>query len=265
VIREPETSVMERGGSNPFEPEEERFDLRRLGRAALWALAAVVAVMTVAAAAQSETGARRMAVAFNTLPTAWRPAAQMPPNAEPQLARAAPADADARRLADAVKLLSADRDRLLARLEALERNLDVTGAIPAQPATPRAPPAPTDPAAAKESPPVGRAAQVPPAQDIAAESVATKTEFGVDLGGDSTLEGLRTLWSTLKAQHGAALDGLRPLIAVREGGKAGTVELRLIAGPLANAATAARLCAALTTALAPCQPATFDGQRLALR
>ena len=56
----------------------------------------------------------------------------------------------------------------------------------------------------------------------------------------------------------------RPVIAIRDGGSAG-IELRLVAGPVANAAAAARLCAALSSAGQTCQPAIFDGQRLALQ
>jgi hypothetical protein len=73
------------------------------------------------------------------------------------------------------------------------------------------------------------------------------------------------LWGTAKTRHGTLLEGLRPIITVRENARPGKVELRLVAGPLANAATAARLCAVITTAGAVCQPAVFDGQRLALR
>jgi hypothetical protein len=250
----------QRGHGDPFVLEEERFDMRRLGRAALWALGAAVALGALGAAAQSETGSRRMATALNALPGAWRPSSPPALGTEPQFARPAPADTEGRRLAEAVRLLSVDRDRLLARLELLERNLDVTGSIPPQPAAQGISPVPLS--ASTAAPTGGQTAAMPQA---AAESVVTRTEFGVDLGGESTLDGLRTLWSALKIQHGTTLDGLRPIVAVREGGKAGAVELRLIAGPLANAAAAARLCAALTSALAPCQPATFDGQRLALR
>ena len=95
--------------------------------------------------------------------------------------------------------------------------------------------------------------------------MATKTEFGVDVGGNASIEGLRSLWGTLKSAQPALFDGLRPIIAVREGQKPGAVELRLIAGPLPNASIAARLCAALSTAGQSCQPAVFDGQRLALQ
>jgi hypothetical protein len=254
--------MADRSRSDPFEQDEERFDLRRLGRAALWALGAALAVVTVGAAAQSETGARRMATAFNSLPAAWRPAVPSPA-ADPQPVRTAMPEPEARRLADTIKVLSAERDRLVARLDALERSADVTGSVPAQPAAPRVS-QPVNPSAAGEPQPAGAPSRAPPAQEAAAASVATRTDFGIDLGGDSTIDGLRALWGTLKAQHGTTLEGLRPLIAVREG-RAGAVELRLVAGPLANAAAAARLCATLTASLAPCQPATFDGQRLALR
>ena len=96
-------------------------------------------------------------------------------------------------------------------------------------------------------------------------SVATRTEFGIDLGGNASIEGVRSLWSTLKSGQPALLDGLRPVIAVREGQKPGALELRLIAGPLPNASIAARLCAALSSAGQACQPVVFDGQRLALQ
>ena len=52
---------------------------------------------------------------------------------------------------------------------------------------------------------------------------------------------------------------------MRERPRAGGIELRLIAGPIPNAATAARLCGAMTAAGAICAPALFDGQRLAGR
>jgi hypothetical protein len=61
------------------------------------------------------------------------------------------------------------------------------------------------------------------------------------------------------------LEGLGPVVQTRERGRAGAVELRLIAGPLPNAATAARLCATMTAAGAICAPTMFDGQRLAGR
>ena len=93
----------------------------------------------------------------------------------------------------------------------------------------------------------------------------SKTEFGLDLGGASTIEGLRALWSHGPAAARPLLEGLRPVVQLRESRAPGGIELRLVAGPLPNAAAAARLCATLTAAGAPCQPAVFDGQRLAAR
>jgi hypothetical protein len=95
--------------------------------------------------------------------------------------------------------------------------------------------------------------------------VTAKVDFGVDLGSAPTLEGLRALWLSSKSRHATLLDGLRPIISIREHSKPGSMELRLVAGPIATAALAARLCAVLTTVGAICQPAVFDGQRLALR
>jgi hypothetical protein len=54
-------------------------------------------------------------------------------------------------------------------------------------------------------------------------------------------------------------------MSIREGAKPGMLELRLVAGPLGNAVAAARMCATLTAAGLTCQPAIFDGQRLALK
>jgi hypothetical protein len=69
----------------------------------------------------------------------------------------------------------------------------------------------------------------------------------------------------LRAQHGPVLEGLRPVISIQEGGRPGSVELRLVVGPLSNANAAARLCATLSLAGVNCKTAVFDGQRLALR
>ncbi|MCC6948998.1 MAG: hypothetical protein IT539_14635 [Bradyrhizobiaceae bacterium] len=97
------------------------------------------------------------------------------------------------------------------------------------------------------------------------ESTASRTEFAVDLGGDATMDGLRALWANLQGNHGQTLSGLRPLVSVQEGKQRGSVELRLVAGPMANAAAAARTCAALQAKGVGCQTTVFDGQRLALR
>ena len=63
----------------------------------------------------------------------------------------------------------------------------------------------------------------------------------------------------------AVLDTLRPVVSVREDPRTRALELHLIGGPVPNAGAAARLCAALAAAGRACQPAVFDGQKLALR
>jgi len=230
--------------------------------------------------------------------------------------RPSDAEIESRRLAEAVRLLTADRDRVLARLETLEHSLEVTGSIPrglpasSAPDGPVVPPnwslVPSSiplaaglPPAAGLTPPVvptapgagfpaagaptttthsdvhaasGRTPQhgsreggALVANEQAAESVATKTEFAVDIGGEQSFDGLRALWASLKASHATLFEGLRPVAAVREGANPGVLELRLVVGPLSNAGAAARLCATLAAAGLPCQPTVFDGQRFALR
>lgn len=266
---------------------------RRSWRLTLWAGVAVLSVAAAALAAYSDPGSRRLALGGAATP---RESPQWPG-----------ADIEARRLAEAVRLLTADRDRLAARVSALERNFDdVTGSIPNRSGAERAstnpgasplPPAlvpgalvnaeatrapasppgaaapapassqiPSQPPAA--APPVpGRTASLAPiaSETGAAASTATRTEFGIDLGSAATVEGLRTLWSSVKGSHAPLLEGLRPVVAVRDGAKPGALELRLVVGPLANAGVAARLCAALAAAGLTCEPAVFDGQRLALK
>ena len=245
-----------------------RAQLTRLG---VWIALATVAVLTAVLTARTETGIRRIA----TLLSPGEPvrAARAPQLANRQFDR----EAEQRRLSEAVRALTADRDRLAARINTLERNLDVTGSIPPANATPTNTALPAVPVVAAPLPPPtaqpagGASTQARVAAGHLAtgmpgpaESVATKTDFGVDIGGNASIEGLRTLWTTLKAGQPALFEGLRPVITVREG-KSGSVELRLVAGPLPNASIAARLCAALGVAGQACQPAVFDGQRLALQ
>jgi hypothetical protein len=247
-----------------------KMQLVRLG---VWAGVATMAVLMAVVAANTETGIRRIAGLLSTEAEPVRGARA------PQLAARFDAELEARRLNEAVRVLSADRDRLLARVAVLERNLDdVTGSIPANPpaaATPKPTPVlpqipPQAATSPQSAPPAGAPARVTSGHNTAigtagpAESIATKTEFGVDVGGNTSLDGLRAQWASLKTSQPALLEGLRPVIAIREGGK-GAVELRLVAGPLANAGAAARLCASLAATGQLCQPTVFDGQRLALQ
>ena len=74
------------------------------------------------------------------------------------------------------------------------------------------------------------------------------------------------MWTSAKGKHAKLLDGMRPIIALRENARPGNVELRLVAGPLPSArAGGSELCVVIITAGTVCQPAVFDGQRLAMR
>ncbi|WP_022721946.1 hypothetical protein [Rhodopseudomonas sp. B29] len=86
-----------------------------------------------------------------------------------------------------------------------------------------------------------------------------RTEFGVDLGSAGSVEGLRVLWVKLAKTH-KELKPLRPVIMVKDQGRG--AQLRLVAGPLGDAAAAAKLCVALGSADRSCETAVYDGQRL---
>ena len=113
-------------------------------------------------------------------------------------------------------------------------------------------------------------ASAPPAVD--AEPDATeplpkvqRTEFGVDVGGANSVGGLRALWrGLLKSRANAPLAALRPIIVVKESNTGLGMQLRLVAGPLTDAAAAAKICAGMTANDRPCQTTVFDGQRLAM-
>jgi hypothetical protein len=112
-------------------------------------------------------------------------------------------------------------------------------------------------------------ASAPPADDAepdvseALPVAVRQTEFAIDLGGANSLPGLRTLWRGLLKSN-PALAALRPRIAVKEGRNGLGMQLRLVAGPLRDAATAAKICAALVESKRSCATAEFDGQRLAM-
>jgi hypothetical protein len=248
-------------------PPVREFGLRDLWRLTLWGLAAGGALVLAVYAGMTETGRDRLMVAAVQAREIIHPTGMAPPR---------PLDTrDGQRFAEALRLLTADRDRVLARLTTLERSLDdVTASVArvekaAQPAQqPRPEP---DASAAVSAPPAEEVTSSiiqPPASMPMPPAVSDspgKAEFGLDLGGANTLEGLRNLWATARSRHGPLLAGLRPVVHLRERPRPGAVDLRLVAGPIPNAATAARMCATLAAAGAICQPAAFDGQRLAVR
>jgi hypothetical protein len=257
--------MVEKPRHEAFAPPRRGFEMRDLSRVATWGLATLGALTIAAYAASSEVGEDRLIVAVANF-------RGVPP---PERLAHAPTDRLTYQLATTVRELSADREQLLARLDTLERNVsDVTGSIsraanrpdePA-PAPTTLPPVVSAPDVVATAPPVTAPDNptlraTPPVQSD--EPATAKPEFGVDLGRANSVEGLRQLWNTVKSRHGGALEGLRPIVTVREIARSGGVELRLVAGPLSNAAAAARICALLPGSA--CHPTVFDGQRLALR
>jgi hypothetical protein len=242
---------------------EEQIDVRGLVRLGAWGAAATGALLFAVMAIQSENGLRRMS---GTSTAAI---------ADQLSTRTHDLEANNKRLIDSVRSLSSDRDRLLARVTVLERNLeDVTGSVGRMGRTQATPSAqtPSGPSVltSLSAPPTISAfpsERIAPAVRSTApapESVATITEFGVDIGGGPNIDALRDLWNSAKGAHARAFDGLRPVISVRDG-KQGAAELRLVVGPLSNAAAAAKICASLSVNGWTCRPAVFDGQRLAVR
>jgi hypothetical protein len=277
--------------------DESRFDLRALSRLGAWGGGAALALSLAVFATRSEMGTQRLAAAYSAnTQTAARANADT-------LGRAQFAD-ETRRLSEGVRSLAADRDRLLARVTVLERNLeDVTGSIARAPepkpdANPASSPLPasnsiaalTGPTALSTAAVITTIPATVPAKRVAAapvrplapitapgssapaisapdsettQSIGTTSEFGIDIGGGASFEALRDLWTAARGTHGTALQGLRPVIAVRESEKG--IELRLVAGPLNNAGAAAKICASLAAGGWSCKPALFDGQKLSAR
>ncbi|EKS40422.1 hypothetical protein [Afipia clevelandensis] len=112
-------------------------------------------------------------------------------------------------------------------------------------------------------------AAIPASEPVTAESqpanIVRKTEFGVDLGGAKSIEGLRAVWRGALKVYAKQLEPLQPVIVVRERHDGLGMQLRLVAGPLSDAAEAARLCAGfLTESNRPCETAVYEGQRLSM-
>src|SRR3984893_2789152 len=125
-----------------------------------------------------------------------------------------------------------------------------------------------------EKAPLPEVAASPPADDAGSDAseaapakvAVQRTEFGVDVGSANSLSGLRALWrGVLKSRANAALTTLRPIVVIREGSNGLGMQLRLVAGPLDDAAAAAKICAGLRPNERPCETTIFDGQRLAMK
>jgi hypothetical protein len=166
-----------------------------------------------------------------------------------------------------------------------------TATATVSPATPQAPPTPAPqpaqaiPATAPETatatrdtdkvavdkpvtdkPATEKTAAAETAPEASPQLAVNRTEFGVDVGGANSVGGLRALWrGLLKSRSNAPLAALQPIIVIKESNNGLGMQLRLVAGPLTDAAAAAKICATMVESERPCATTVYDGQHLALK
>jgi len=250
---------------------------QRLWRQAAWGCAAAAALIAAVAASRSEIGVQRIAPILSS----WHAAQnQAPPHSFD-------AEAAARMLAQAVRDLREDRDRLAKRLTAVEHGMDdLTGSIEKQieeakaasspaPAptpwpldAPAVPMTPADIAAmVKSVSPSNSAAAAdaasPPAEP--APAAAPPPAYGADVASAGSMKTLHSRWAGLRNAHRQIFEGLQPVVSLRENARTNRIELHLLIGPFANADAAAQLCVALVKFRLPCEPTILDGSHLALQ
>jgi hypothetical protein len=259
--------------------------LRGLRRIGSWGVIAAGALLLVVLTSRSGVGSQRIAMMLNGGQTQVAAQTATPPKlaALPQ-AGSQPFDAQAetRKLAEALHGLAADRDQIKSRLAAVEQDVhemtDVTGSISkrieaATAARRAAENGPTTAATAVASISLSPIATAPAALSAARQSsvdfgtpaAAPPTPYGVDIGSGLTMEALRARCLAIYSAHPELFDGMKPIVNVKEVAHGNRVELRLVAGPIAEAAAATRLCASLSAFGLFCQPTLYEGQRLAQR
>jgi hypothetical protein len=232
--------------------------LKELGYLAVWGATAAGALMIAVLASRGEVASQRLATAFQ----GSQKAAGM---------HVFDAEAESRRLTDAVRSLATDDDRIKTRLTVVEHNMDdVTGSISQQiklaKAATRVDDGPTVLATATASTATAIPAAPPDTvAPFAAPPAQAETEYGVDIGSGLTLQALRVRWLALRSAHPELFEGLEPIVSIKETVHTKGIELRLVVGPFAHAAAAGELCASLGQFGLFCQPTIYDGQRLAQR
>jgi hypothetical protein len=273
-------------------PKKKRFTMRHLWRMTLWGTAAAGTLVAAALASRSEMGSQRLAAAFPSLIG----------HAGIRLAAARPFDARAetRRLAAAVRDLTAENGQLTVRLAKVEHTMnDITGAISRQVDAAKAQsasPSPADAKPASETPAVvGSIVSAEPApgplpSGLGAPPVSSPTspaspspsssppspaqlgspapatsEYGVDIGSALSIQVLRARWLGIRSAHLQLFERLQPTVTLDQSPQSKRLELRLVAGPLASVEAAKRLCAALAPYRLFCRPTIFDRGQLALR
>ena len=257
-----------------------------LWRQAGWGLAAATALGIAVLSSRDDDAPQGFAALFSSL------------RSQEQAARSFDAETAARQLAQAVRSLADDRDKLATRLNALDHEMrDMSGAIKQQieaakseaiktakqapPWPESAPPVPMTLAdvavMVKTVSPAPAGAAEPPSPSVATSATNTDEHaspdttaslgqaYGADLGTASTMKTLHHCWASLRAAHPQLFEGIQPVVSVKQNPRTGRTELHLVVGPYANAETAAQFCDFVVPYHVNCQPAMFDGSRLALQ
>jgi hypothetical protein len=276
---------------------------RPFGRALGWGGAAAIALAAVAITSQTEAGSKRLQLAIAYVSEPVRAVAQIPPRTNetrPETERLASQvrelAADRERLTARIATLEHSLEDMTGSIKQQTAQLAAARAAMTAPPMLSAPvtstatvstPSPPKSALPALTPVVPKTvADAAPEPSSAAENkiedvpmppvrVATaasehvaeprppaKVEYGVDLGSASSLEALRMHWLGVKANYGPLLTGLHPLVSEHPKRPSGVI-YRLVAGPLPNAAEAAKLCARFPVTRTGCRPAKFDGAQLA--
>jgi len=254
--------------------------MQNLRRPALWGSMAAVALLVAALTTRSDLGSQRATLLLSSLQSGH----QIQTTQAPAQVQAPRFDAEIaiRQLAQAVRGLTEDREQLMTRLGAVERNMDdMTGSItkqieaakaaePSPSASPwpgNVPPTAMTPEtiAAMVAPAAGLAAAASPSSLAAASDAGSSGAYGVDVGSAISIPALHARWAGIRSLHAQLFEGLNPVVMLKEIPKTKRAELHLVLGPLASADAAAQLCAALARFRLPCQPTSFEGQHLALQ
>lgn len=228
--------------------------MRGLWRLVSWGTAAAACMLIAVLSSRGVVGAQRAAVAMATLKAAAPPVMQPATPAQP----AFDAQAETKRLSNAVRDLASENDELKARIGTVEHSMDdVTGSIAQQKsAAPALAPWP-DPGTTAPTTPAAIAAVMAPALPM-------PMEYGADIGGAVSIQALRARWAGIRSAHPQLFEGVVPTVTLSPTSPSNRPELRLVVGPLDSADAATNLCASLNRYRLPCQPTIFAGQHLAL-
>ena len=228
-----------------------------LWRLVVWGSTAATALLIAVLSSRGVVGSQRAAVAATTL-RGSAVAVVQPAQSPPQpAARSFEAQAETKKLAEAVRDLTADNDELKSRLAVVEHSVDdVTGSIARQAQSTAPPPWP------ENGPPVPATPAAIAA--VVAPALPLPMEYGVDIGSAVSIQALRARWAGIRSAHPQLFDGLAPTIALSELPPSNRPELRLVVGPLVSADAAARLCTTLARFRLTCQPTIFAGRHLTL-